>query len=98
MTSRRISLPGSLGLTILLTALVLVLSYVQSPAERFFRFIAFDSGVDLTMQNLMARGFRPNVDFGCIYGLLPLLINRAWYSLFGLTPSRSGRRSFWERA
>jgi hypothetical protein len=59
---------------------------VQSPAERFLRYIAFDSSVDLTMQDLMARGFRPAVDFGCIYGLLPLLINRAWYGVAGLSP------------
>jgi hypothetical protein len=83
---RRVPLPGSFLLTVLLTAEVLVLAYVQSPAERFMRYIAFDSGVDLTMQNLMARGFRPTIDFGCIYGLLPLLINRAWYGVAGLTP------------
>ena len=34
----------------------------------------------------MARGFRPAVDFGCAYGLLPLLVNRAWYGVAGLTP------------
>ena len=71
---------------LLLMAEVVALALFQSPAERFVRYIAFDSGVDLTMQDLMARGYRPTVDFGCAYGLLPLLVNRAWYGIAGLTP------------
>ena len=71
---------------LLLMAGVVALALFQSPAERFLRYIAFDSGVDLTMQDLMARGYRPTVDFGCAYGLLPLLVNRAWYGIAGLTP------------
>lgn len=70
----------------MLTLEVLAWAVVQTPAEQLVRYIAFDSGVDLTMQNLMARGFRPMVDFACVYGLLPLLINRIWYGLAGLTP------------
>jgi hypothetical protein len=38
------------------------------------------------MQNLMARGYRPTVDFAIAYGLLPLLINKVWYAITGLTP------------
>ncbi len=71
---------------LLLIAIVVALALFQSPAERFLRYIAFDSGVDLTMQHLMDRGYRPAVDFGCPYGLLPLLINRAWYAALGLSP------------
>lgn len=78
--------PQSTWLAVLLTLEVLAWAVVQTPAERFVRYIAFDSGVDLTMQDLMARGFRPMVDFACVYGLLPLLINRVWYGLAGLTP------------
>ncbi len=71
---------------LLLMAEVVALALFQAPAERFFRYIGFDSGVDLTMQDLMARGFRPTVDFSCAYGLLPLLVNRAWYGIAGLSP------------
>ena len=68
-------------------ALVIGLGVIQSPAERFVRYLGYDSGVDLTMQNLMARGYRPTIDFAIAYGLLPLLINKAWYAIAGLTPS-----------
>jgi len=71
----------------LLMALVIALGVIQSPAERLVRYLGYDSGVDLTMQNLMARGYRPTVDFAIAYGLLPLLINKAWYAIAGLTPS-----------
>jgi hypothetical protein len=57
-----------------------------SPQERFSRFAYHDSGADLTTHALTARGLRPGVDFGYIYGLLPLLINRAWYDACGATP------------
>ncbi len=77
---------GYNGFALLLMAEVVALALFQSPAERFIRYIGFDSGVDLTMQDLMARGLRPTVDFGCAYGLLPLLVNRAWYGIAGLTP------------
>lgn len=71
----------------LLMALVIALGVLQSPAERLVRYLGYDSGVDLTMQNLLARGYRPTIDFAIAYGLLPLLINKAWYAIAGLTPS-----------
>jgi hypothetical protein len=72
--------------SILLIVEVIALAVFQSPNERFLRYIGFDSGVDLTMQDLLRRGFRPTIDFGCIYGPLPLLINRVWYAVAGLSP------------
>ncbi|WP_435015407.1 hypothetical protein TA3x_002945 [Tundrisphaera sp. TA3] len=75
-----------LALSLLLVAEVLALAWFQSPGERFTRYIGNDSGVDLSMQDLIARGFRPTVDFACAYGLLPLLLNRIWYGIAGLTP------------
>ena len=86
MENRPTLLRGDNGLALLLIVEVVALAFVHSPAERFIRYIGFDSGVDLTMQDLLARGFRPTVDFACAYGLLPLLINRAWYGIAGLTP------------
>src|SRR4051794_4069620 len=84
VTRLRTALPSRL--TTLLVAEVLLLAALQAPNERLVRYIGFDSGVDLTIQDLMRRGFRPTIDFGCIYGLLPLAINRAWYGLAGLSP------------
>ena len=53
---------------------------------RFDWFAFFDGGAELTVHALIARGLRPTVDFGYIYGLLPLAIGEAWYRVVGLTP------------
>jgi hypothetical protein len=71
---------------LLLTAETLALAAVMTPYHRFSRFAYSDSGADLTIRDLIARGLRPTIDFGYIYGLLPLLINRAWYGLWGPSP------------
>ncbi|HEX8203175.1 MAG TPA: hypothetical protein VF590_22050 [Isosphaeraceae bacterium] len=76
-----------LGLTILLGAEVLVCAAIQAPFQRFYRFAFLDSGGELVLQRLIDRGYRPTVDFGHFYGLVPLLISRAWYGLVGLTPA-----------
>ncbi|GAC1466303.1 MAG: hypothetical protein NVSMB9_06690 [Isosphaeraceae bacterium] len=74
------------GLAILFAVEVIVLMAFQSPLERYSRFAYCDSGSDLTIQALLARGLRPTIDFGYIYGLLPLSINGFWQGLFGATP------------
>jgi hypothetical protein len=74
-------------LGLLFTAEVLALALVFSPYERFSRFAYGDSGAELAVHDLIARGYRPTVDFGYIYGLLPLLIGRVWYALLGATPT-----------
>jgi hypothetical protein len=58
----------------------------QAPFMTLVRFVTMDSGGELAIQDLLSRGFRPAVDFGYPYGLLPLLIGRAWYGLAGLSP------------
>ena len=45
-----------------------------------------DAGENLTLQYLLGLGLRPGLDFGYHYGLLPLLIGRFWFGLFGPTP------------
>lgn len=42
-----------------------------------------DFGANLTAQALLDQGLRPAVDFGCIYGLLPLWVGRLWFGLLG---------------
>ena len=58
----------------------------STPNHGFFRWAFLDSGADLTIQSMIARGLRPTMDFGYVYGLLPLLINRVWQAVFGATP------------
>src|SRR5437588_9120859 len=79
--------PPAWRLGLLLAAEVLALTAFFTPNERFTRFAFHDSGADLTIASLTARGLRPGVDFGYIYGLLPLLVNRLWYGAFGATPA-----------
>lgn len=79
--------PSSLRyLPLLFMIEVAVLMAWSAPTERFTRFAYCDSGTDLTIQNLIASGLRPTVDFGYIYGLLPLFINKFWQGLFGANP------------
>jgi hypothetical protein len=74
-------------LALLFGAEVLVLSAFQWPLQRFTHFAYCDSGSDITIQALVARGLRPTIDFGYIYGLLPLLIGRAWQAVLGPSPA-----------
>jgi hypothetical protein len=74
----------------LLIAEVIALTLLQAPNELFARFAFSDSGTTLTIPDLIHRGYRPTLDFGYIYGLLPLLIDDAWFAVFGASP-----RAFW---
>ena len=65
---------------------VVALTRLQAPNELFFRFAFGDSGAMLTIHDMVRRGYGPTIDFGYIYGLLPLLINRVWFAAFGATP------------
>ncbi len=53
---------------------------------RFDNFAFSDRGANLTLQYLVANGYRPAIDFGYHYGLLPVLIARGWFALFGASP------------
>ena len=64
----------------------LALSAFQTPNERFTRFAYCDSGADFTIQSMINQGLKPTLDFGYIYGLVPLAINRAWQGMFGANP------------
>jgi len=65
---------------------VLAVTAFQAPNQTLVRFAALDSGGELAIGDLIRRGFRPGVDFGYPYGLLPLLVGRLWYGLAGLSP------------
>lgn len=53
----------------------------------FSRFAFFDYGANLSLQSLIATGYRPAIDFGFAYGLLGVLIGKVWFGCFGLTPA-----------
>jgi len=74
-------------LFLLFAAEVVAVTLFQTPGERFTRYAYGDSGADLVIPTLTARGLRPGVDFGYIYGLLPLALNRAWFAAAGATPA-----------
>lgn len=74
------------GIAAVLVALGFASSVYRAPDRMFLRFVAMDSGAELAIQDLIGRGFRPGVDFGYPYGLLPLLIGRLWYGLLGRSP------------
>jgi hypothetical protein len=77
-----------LGLTLLFGAELLVLAIAATPSSLSFDAYAFgDVGTNLNDQDLMERGYRPNVDYGYAYGLLPLLFGRAWFPLLGTSPA-----------
>jgi hypothetical protein len=65
---------------------VVALTLLQAPNELFLRFAFSDSGTNFTIQDLIRRGYSPTIDFGYIYGLLPVLIYRVWFAAFGATP------------
>lgn len=61
---------------------------VHLPLVLNFQFFAFyDPGTALHAVELLARGYRPTIDFGYTHGLLALEFSRAWLGLWGATPA-----------
>lgn len=81
-------IPGTRGCWFLglLTVELIAVTAFQAPLRRFGQFAIWDSGGELAIQDLLARGYRPAVDFGYAYGLAPLLVGRLWYGIAGLSP------------
>src|SRR5580704_7565873 len=75
------------ALLLLCSLETLAISFARlSESMRFDRFAFCDHGANLTLQYLIAQGLRPSIDFGYHYGLLPALVGRIWFGLFGATP------------
>jgi hypothetical protein len=67
---------------------VLVNAAVSTPRVLALDFWALgDSGANLTAHYLLTKGYRPAVDFGYPYGLLPLVFERLWFGLWGASPA-----------
>jgi hypothetical protein len=74
-------------LTGIFSVVGLLCSAYRAPDRMFLRFVAMDSGAELAIQDMVGRGFSPGVDFGYPYGLLPLLLGRAWSGITGSVES-----------
>ena len=76
------------GLLCLLLFTHLSLFLLQLPTiYEFATFAVFDPGAALHADHLIAQGYTPTVDFGYPYGLLPLLLGRAFFAVAGRTPT-----------
>jgi hypothetical protein len=84
-----VSKPGFSGKQTALLAAVLACSLLVAlaadwPNAMRFTYTAFeDRGGTLMVQSLLRKGMKPAVDFYYPYGLLPLLVARAWFAIFG---------------
>ena len=79
--------PASRMLFALFLVELIAINIARLPESlRFDRFAFCDHGANLTLQYLTVSGMRPALDFGYHYGLLPVLIGRIWFGVFGITP------------
>jgi hypothetical protein len=79
--------PGALWLSLLFGAETLALALMRLPTDLGFDANAFgDRGDFLTICYLVRHGSRPAIDFGYHWGLLPIMLGRAWFAIFGSTP------------
>jgi hypothetical protein len=87
-TQERTRFTLSFRILLILFALeTLAINFARLPESmRFDRFAFCDHGANLTLQSLIAGGLRPSLDFAYPYGLLPALIGRIWFGIFGATP------------
>ena len=75
-------------LFLLFSVELIALMIAKLPETMSFENFAFcDRGANLTLQYLVANGLRPAIDFGYHYGLLPILIARGWFAVFGASPT-----------
>jgi len=73
-------------LSIALCVEAVLLNLLQLAGTLNFGFLFGDTGANITAQYLVASGYRPAVDFGYHYGLLPLFIGHVWFSVAGASP------------
>jgi hypothetical protein len=79
---------GRTPTTLILLLVVLQLAHMLARLPivgRLELFLTADYGGNLTLDHLLARGLRPTIDFFDPYGLLPAVVGRAWFGLFGRT-------------
>ncbi len=78
---------SAFGLSLLFGMETLAYAIFRLPTDLGFDANAFgDRGDFLSISYLVAHGSRPALDFGYHWGLLPILLARVWFALFGATP------------
>src|SRR5262245_59039016 len=74
------------GVTVLgVTAATYVIRLPRTAS--FIDFAFGDPGSTLKVDTLVAEGYRPGIEFGYPYGLLPVAVGRVWFHVFGRTPT-----------
>jgi hypothetical protein len=87
-----VSLPKSAAgkwitwLSIGLSVEAVLLNLLQLPSSLNFGFLFGDTGANITARYLVEQGYRPTLDFGYLYGLLPLFLGHVWFGIAGATP------------
>ncbi len=77
---------SALWLGCLFGAETLAYALVRLPTDLGFDANAFgDRGDFLSISYLVAHGSRPAIDFGYHWGLVPIMLARLWFTLFGAT-------------
>jgi hypothetical protein len=67
-------------------SVAIVFLVLRIPSIASFENFAFgDAGASLRADYIISQGYRPSADFSYAYGLLTLVVGRAWFWLFGRT-------------
>jgi len=77
----------SFGFFLILTCVLAAIYVLRIPdLFRFDNVVFGDVGSVLTIDFLVTHGYRPVIDFGYPYGLLPILLAHLWFRIIGRTP------------
>jgi hypothetical protein len=78
---------SALWLSLLFGAEMLAYALIRLPTDLGFDANAFgDRGDFLSISYLVGHGSRPAIDFGYHWGLVSIMLARAWFAVFGATP------------
>jgi hypothetical protein len=87
MTAWLYSISRSYRLGFLFSSILLASFLFQLPTSYdFSNFVLYDPGTALRVDQLIARGYQPTLDFGFPYGLISLLVGRVFFAFTGRTP------------
>ena len=77
----------SFGFFLILTGVLAAICVSRIPDFFSFDNVVFgDVGSVLTIDFLVTHGYRPVIDFGYLYGLLPIFLAHLWFRAIGRTP------------
>ena len=77
---------GALYLGLLLGAETVIYALFRLPTDLGFDANAFgDRGDFISISYLVGHGSRPAIDFGYHWGLVPIVVARTWFAIFGAT-------------